>query len=156
MIATLMEKVGREGSITVEDGKKLQHEIEYIEGMNIDQGFLSPDFITNLKNQKCEFDDCAVLVTDEKISRPQQILNILNYVMTENTPLLIIAEDIEGDALKTLISNRLQNNMKVCAIKAPLFGENRKKKLEDIAIITGAQYYSKDIGLELEHANEGI
>ena len=147
-----MEKVGREGSISVEDGKKLEHEIEYVEGLNLDNGYLSPYFVTNPKNMKVEFEDCLVFVTSDKISRPQQILPILEHAMQSGSPLLLIAEDIEGDALQTLISNRLQNSFKVCAVKAPGFGDNRKARLADIATCLGANYFTKDLGMELEEA----
>ncbi|XP_077252747.1 chaperonin CPN60-2, mitochondrial-like isoform X1 [Tasmannia lanceolata] len=150
LIAKAMEKVGKEGVITIADGKTLYNELEVVEGMKLDRGYISPYFITNHKNQKCELDDPLILTYEKKISSINAVVKLLELALKTQRPLLIIAEDIESDALATLILNKLRAGIKVCAIKAPGFGENRKAYLQDLAILTGGQVITEDLGMNLE------
>eukprot|EP00741_Cyanophora_paradoxa_P008248 tig00001269_g7978.t1 len=150
MIANAMERVGKEGVITVADGKTLENELEVVEGMKFDRGYISPYFITNNKNQKVEFENPLILISEKKISGLQSILPILEMVVKVNRPLLIISEDVESEALATLVVNKLRGGLKVCAVKAPGFGDNRKANLQDIAVLTGGQVVSEDVGLDLD------
>ncbi|MCO5595900.1 hypothetical protein L7F22_049951 [Adiantum nelumboides] len=150
LIARAMEKVGKDGVITVADGKTLYNELEVVEGMKLDRGYISPYFINNAKTQKCELDNPTILIFDKKISGLNSIMPVLELVMKEQRPLLIVAEDVESEALATLIVNKLRASLKVCAIKAPGFGENRKASLLDLATLTGGQLISEDVGLKLE------
>lgn len=152
LLATLMEKVGEHGTITVADGKTLQHEIEFVEGMKFDRGFISPYFVTDTKTQKCELDNPLILLVDKKISSIQSILPLLEHAMKANKPLLLICEDVESEALATLVLNKLRGGLKVCAVKAPAFGDNRKAIMNDIAILTNGTVVSEEIGLTLEKA----
>lgn len=156
LIAKAMEKVGKEGVITVEDGTTLNDQLELVEGMKFDRGYISAYFATDPKSQKCEFENPLVLVTDGKITSMNEIMPILQIVFNKpkQQPLLIIAEDVEGDALATLVVNRLRAGAKVCAVKAPGFGDHRKNNLQDIAILTGATLISEDLGLKLEKPSE--
>jgi len=149
LIADAMEKVGNEGVITVTDGKTLHNEIEVIEGMKFDNGFISRYFVTNSKTQKVEYDDPLLLITDQKISSITSILPLLEYISTHHKKLVIIAENVEGDALATLILNRLRG-LPVVAVKAPGFGDNRKANLQDLAVLTGGEVISEDVGLKLD------
>ena len=150
LIATAMEKVGKEGVITVQDGKTLSDELEVVEGMKFDRGFISPYFMTDTKTMKVEMDDPAILLYDSKISTIQSILPILEPIAKEGRNLLIIAEDVDGEALSTLILNKLRGGLKVCAVKAPGFGDNRKNTLADLATLTGATLISQETGQKLE------
>lgn len=150
LIATAMEKVGKEGVITVQDGKTLSDELEVVEGMRFDTGFISPYFATDNKAMKVEMDDPAILLYDSKISTIQSLLPILEPIAKEGRSLLIIAEDIDGEALSTLILNKLRGGLKVCAVKAPGFGDNRKNTLADLATLTGATLVSQETGQKLE------
>lgn len=150
LIARAMERVGKEGVITVSDGKTLENELEVVEGMKFDRGYISPYFITDAKAMKCELDDPFVLIAEKKISQLQPLLPILEASMKSQRPLLIIGEDVESEALATLIVNKLRAGIKVCAVKAPGFGDNRKANLQDIAVLTGGQVISEDLGLKLE------
>lgn len=152
IIAEAMEKVGKEGVITVEDGKSLKNELDVVEGMQFDRGYLSPYFITNPDKQVAVLDNPYVLLHDQKISNIRDLLPILEQVAKAGRPLLIITEDLEGEALATLVVNSLRGILKVCAVKAPGFGDRRKATLEDIAILTGGTLITKDIGLSLEKA----
>lgn len=145
-----MEKVGREGTITVSDGKTVADELDIVEGMKFDRGYISPYFITDAKAQKVEFENAFVLTVEKKVSTVASILPILEAVMKSQRPLLIIAEDVESEALATLVVNKLRLGIKVCAVKAPGFGDRRKANLEDISIMTGAQLVSSDLGMKLE------
>lgn len=145
-----MEKVGREGTITVSDGKTVADELDIVEGMKFDRGYISPYFITDAKAQKVEFENALVLTVEKKVSTVASILPILEAVMKSQRPLLIIAEDVESEALATLVVNKLRLGIKVCAVKAPGFGDRRKANLEDISIMTGAQLVSSDLGMKLE------
>lgn len=151
LIARAMEKVGKEGVITVVEGKTLYNELEVVEGMKLDRGFISPYFITNAKTQKSELDDPLILMYDKRISGLTPILPLLEMVFKDQRPLLIVAEDVEGEALATLIVNKLRGGVKVSAIKAPGFGENRKANLQDLATLTGGQLVSEELGLKLEN-----
>ena len=152
IIAEAMEKVGKEGVITVEDGKSLKNELDVVEGMQFDRGYLSPYFITNPDKQVAVLENPYILVHDQKISNIRDLLPILEQVAKAGRPLLIICEDLEGEALATLVVNSLRGILKVCAVKAPGFGDRRKATLEDIAILTGGTLVTKDIGLTLDKA----
>ncbi|CAM6022507.1 unnamed protein product [Sphagnum balticum] len=150
LIARAMEKVGKDGVITVSDGKTLYNELEVVEGMKLDRGYISPYFVTNAKTQKVELENPVILVHEKKISSLNSIIPVLELVVQDQRPLLIVAEDVESEALATLIVNKLRGGVKVCAIKAPGFGENRKANLQDLAVVTGGQLISEDLGLKLE------
>jgi chaperonin GroEL len=152
LIAKAMQKVGNEGVITVEDGNTLEDQLEIVEGMRFDRGYISPYFMTDPKTQKCILENPLVLVCDSKISSTQDIIPALSYAFeTARRPILIIAEDVEAEALSTLVLNRVRSGAKICAVKAPGFGDHRKNNLQDISILTGAQLVSKDLGLKLEN-----
>jgi len=150
MIAKAMQKVGNEGVITVEEAKSLDTEVDIVEGMQFDRGYLSPYFVTNPEKMTAELEDAYVLLHEKKLSGLQAMLPVLEAVVQTGKPLLIIAEDIEGEALATLVVNRLRGGLKVAAVKAPGFGDRRKAMLEDIAILTGGQLISDDLGMKLE------
>ncbi|MGR9108722.1 MAG: chaperonin GroEL, partial [Gammaproteobacteria bacterium] len=152
IIAEAMEKVGKEGVITVEEGKSLQNELDVVEGMQFDRGYLSPYFINNQENQRAELEDPYILLHDKKVSNIRDLLPLLEAVAKSGSQLLIVAEDVEGEALATLVVNTLRGIVKVCAVKAPGFGDRRKAMLEDIAILTGATVISEEVGLSLEKA----
>ena len=151
-IADAMEKVGKEGVITVEEGSGLDNELEVVEGMQFDRGYLSPYFINNQQNQTSELDKPVILLCDKKISNIREMLPLLEGVAKAGRPLLVIAEDLEGEALATLVVNRLRGGLKVAAVKAPGFGDRRKAMLQDIAILTGGTVISDEVGLSLEKA----
>merc|ERR1712190_550367 len=150
MISEAFEKVGKDGTITVQDGKTMEHELEVVEGMKFDRGYISPYFITNMKAQKVELENPLILFYDKKISSVQTILPILEHVAKVQKPLLIVAEDIDGEALALLIVNKLRGGLKVAAVKAPGFGDNRKAMLMDMAILTGAEMITEETGAKLE------
>jgi len=152
IIAEAMEKVGKEGVITVEDGTSLQNELDVVEGMQFDRGYLSPYFINNQQSQSAELDAPYILLHDKKISNIRELLPVLEGVAKAGKPLLIVAEDVEGEALATLVVNTIRGIVKVCAVKAPGFGDRRKAMLQDIAILTGATVISEEVGLSLEKA----
>src|SRR5213083_952133 len=149
-LAKAMAKVGNEGVITVEEAKSLETELDIVEGMQFDRGYISPYFITNADKMRVEFDDAYVLICEKKLSGLQELLPLLEAVVQTSKPLVIIAEDIEGEALATLVVNKLRGGLKVAAVKAPGFGDRRKAMLEDIAILTGAQAISEDLGIKLD------
>ena len=153
-IADAMQKVGNEGVITVEENKGLDTETEVVEGMQFDRGYLSPYFITNADKMVAELEDCLVLLHEKKLSSLQPMVPLLETVIQSGKPLLIIAEDVEGEALATLVVNKLRGGLKIAAVKAPGFGDRRKAMLQDIAILTGGQVISEDLGMKLE--NVGI
>ena len=150
-LARAMEKVGNDGVITVEDAKGLETELDVVEGMQFDRGYLSPYFVTNAEKMSCEFENPFVLLYDQKISNLQPLIPVLEAVVQSGRALLIIAEDIEGEALATLVVNRIRGGLKVCAVKAPGFGDRRKAMLEDIAILTGGQVISEELGMKIEN-----
>ena len=152
IIAEAMEKVGKEGVITVEEGSGLDNELDVVEGMQFDRGYLSPYFVTNQQNMSAELEDPYILVHDKKISNIRDLLPVLEAVAKAGRPLLIIAEDVEGEALATLVVNSLRGIVKVAAVKAPGFGDRRKAMLQDIAILSGATMISEEVGLALEKA----
>ena len=152
-LAKAMEKVGNEGVITVEDAKGLDTELDVVEGMQFDRGYLSPYFVTNPDKMICEYDAPFILLYEKKISNLQPLIPVLEAVMQSGKALVIVAEDIEGEALATLVVNRLRGGLKVCAVKAPGFGDRRKAMLEDIAILTGGQVISAEVGIKLEDVN---
>ena len=151
MIARAMEKVGNEGVITVEEAKSLETELDVVEGMQFDRGYLSPYFVTNADKMAVELDDPYILLFEKKLSSLQAMLPVLEAVVQSNRPLLIVAEDVEGEALATLVVNKLRGGLKVAAVKAPGFGDRRKAMLEDIAVLTGGQVVSEDLGIKLEN-----
>ncbi|HET6838923.1 MAG TPA: chaperonin GroEL, partial [Bradyrhizobium sp.] len=150
MIAQAMQKVGNEGVITVEENKSLETEVDIVEGMKFDRGYLSPYFVTNGEKMTAELEDVYVLLHEKKLSGLQAMLPVLEAVVQSGRPLLIIAEDVEGEALATLVVNRLRGGLKVAAVKAPGFGDRRKAMLEDIAVLTGGQVISDELGMKLE------
>ncbi|MCW5724656.1 MAG: chaperonin GroEL [Maricaulaceae bacterium] len=153
MIAKAMEKVGNEGVITVEEAKSLETELDVVEGMQFDRGYLSPYFITNADKMQAELEEPFILLHEKKLSSLQPMLPILESVVQSGRPLLIIAEDVEGEALATLVVNKLRGGLKIAAVKAPGFGDRRKAMLEDIAVLTGGQVISEDLGIKLENVS---
>jgi len=153
MIAEAMQKVGNEGVITVEEAKTAETELEVVEGMQFDRGYLSPYFVTNPDKMVAELDDAYILLHEKKLSNLQALLPVLEAVVQSSKPLLIIAEDVEGEALATLVVNKLRGGLKIAAVKAPGFGDRRKAMLEDIAILTGGQVISEDLGIKLENVS---
>jgi chaperonin GroEL len=151
MIAEAMQKVGNEGVITVEEAKSLDTELDVVEGMQFDRGYLSPYFVTNAEKMIAELEDPYILIHEKKLSNLQQLLPVLEAVVQSGKPLLIIAEEVEGEALATLVVNKLRGGLKVSAVKAPGFGDRRKAMLEDIAVLTGGQTVSEDLGIKLEN-----
>src|SRR6202451_3019875 len=151
MIAEAMQKVGNEGVITVEPAKSLETELDVVEGMQFDRGYLSPYFITNAEKMLAELEDPHILIHEKKLSSLNELLPLLEAVVQTGKPLVIIAEDIEGEALATLVVNKLRGGLKVAAVKAPGFGDRRKAMLQDIAILTGGQAISEDLGIKLEN-----
>jgi len=150
-LAEAMEKVGNEGVITVEEAKTANTELEVVEGMQFDRGYLSPYFVTNQDKMRVEFDDPYILIHEKKLSNLQAMLPVLEAVVQSGKPLLIIAEDVEGEALATLVVNKLRGGLKIAAVKAPGFGDRRKAMLEDIAVLTGGTVISEDLGIKLEN-----
>ncbi|MFO1184361.1 MAG: chaperonin GroEL [Bauldia sp.] len=155
-IAEAMQKVGNEGVITVEESKALEFELETVEGMQFDRGYLSPYFITNAEKMVCELEDPYILLHEKKLSNLQAMLPVLEAVVQSGRPLLIISEDVEGEALATLVVNKLRGGLKVAAVKAPGFGDRRKAMLEDIAVLTAGQVISEDLGIKLENVTLGM
>ncbi len=153
-IAEAMDKVGKEGVITVEEAKNFAFEVDVVEGMQFDRGYLSPYFVTNSEKMITELDNPYILLVDKKISNLQQFVSLLERTMQNNRPLLIIAEDVEGEALASLVVNKLRGGLKVAAVKAPGFGDRKKAMLEDIAVLTGGQVISEDLGMSLENVTE--
>ena len=151
MIAEAMQKVGNEGVITVEEAKSLETELDVVEGMQFDRGYLSPYFVTNAEKMIAELENPYILIHEKKLSGLQAMLPLLEAVVQSGRPLLIVAEDVEGEALATLVVNKLRGGLKVAAVKAPGFGDRRKAMLEDIAILTGGQVISEDLGIKLEN-----
>src|SRR5207244_1286513 len=151
MIAKAMQKVGNEGVITVEEAKGLSTELEVVEGMQFDRGYLAPYFITNVEKMFAELEDPYILLHEKKLPGVQALLPLLEAVVQSGRPLLIVAEDIEGEALATLVVNKLRGGLKVAAVKAPGFGDRRKAMLEDIAVLTGGQVISDDLGIKFEN-----
>src|SRR5262245_29393994 len=152
LIAQAMDKVGKEGVITVEDGSGLENELDVVEGMQFDRGYLSPYFINNQQSMQAELDDPFILLHDKKISNVRELLPVLEGVAKAGKPLLIVAEEVEGEALATLVVNTIRGIVKVCAVKAPGFGDRRKAMLEDMAVLTGGTVISEEVGLQLEKA----
>jgi chaperonin GroEL len=156
MIAEAMQKVGNEGVITVEEAKALDTEVEIVEGMQFDRGYLSPYFITNAEKMVADLEDAYILLHEKKLSGLQAMLPVLEAIVQSGKPLLIVAEDVEGEALATLVVNKLRGGLKVAAVKAPGFGDRRKAMLEDIAILTGGQLISEDLGIKLENVTTAM
>ena len=150
IIAEAMEKVGNDGTITVEEAKSIETHLEVVEGMQFDKGYLSPYFVTDSESMECVLEDCYVLIHEKKISNLQDLLPLLEQIAKSGKPLLIIAEDVEGEALATLVVNKIRGTFQACAVKAPGFGDRRKAMLEDIAILTGGLSFTEDLGRSLE------
>jgi len=155
-LADAMKKVGNEGVITVEEAKSLETELDVVEGMQFDRGYISPYFVTNADKMRVEMDDPYILINEKKLSGLQELLPLLEAVVQAGKPLLIIAEDVEGEALATLVVNKLRGGLKVAAVKAPGFGDRRKAMLQDIAILSGGQAISEDLGIKLENVTVGM
>ncbi|HUC47304.1 MAG TPA: chaperonin GroEL, partial [Hyphomicrobiaceae bacterium] len=153
MIAEAMEKVGKEGVITVEEAKSLSTELDVVEGMQFDRGYISPYFVTNAEKMVAELEDASILIHEKKLTGLQPLLPVLEAVVQTGKPLLIIAEEVEGEALATLVVNKLRGGLKVAAVKAPGFGDRRKAMLEDIAVLTNGQVISEDLGIKLENVS---
>ena len=151
IIADAMDKVGKDGTITVEEAKSIQTSLEVVEGMQFDKGYLSPYFTTNQENLEAVLEDAYVLIHEKKISSLQDLLPLLQTVSKTSKPLLLIAEDIEGEALAALVVNKIRGTLNVCAVKAPGFGDRRKAMLEDIAVLTGGKCITEDLGVKLEN-----
>ena len=151
LLAEAMDKVGKDGVITVDEGKSLKTEVEWVEGMQLDRGYLSPYFVTNPQQMQCVLEDCYVLVFEKKISSVKDIVPLLEAVVNAGKPLLIVSEEVDGEALATLVINRLRGTFQVCAVKAPGYGDRRKAMMEDIAIITGATAVFENLGMKLEN-----
>ena len=150
ILADALLKVGKDGVITVEEGRQVSTEVELVEGMQFERGFLSPHFVTNDDDQDCVFENCKILIFEEKISSAKMLVPVLEEISKSGAPLLIIAEDVEGEALATLVVNKLRGIVKACAVKAPGYGDRRKAMLEDIAVLTGGKAIFKDLGIKLE------
>ena len=153
MLAEAMEKVGKDGVITIEEGKSLETEVRLVEGMQFDKGFISPYFVTDAASRECELEEPRILIHEKKISAVQDLVPVLEKVSQAGESLLVIAEDIEGEALATLVVNKLRGTLKVCAVKAPGFGDRRKAMLEDIAMLTGGRALFEDLGIKLENVS---
>lgn len=156
IIAGIFDKLGANGTITVADGKTLETEVEYVEGLKWDRGYISPYFVTDPKTSKVEFENAFVLLVDKKVSTIQSILHFLEHAMQAGRPLLLVAEDVESEALATLIVNKLRGGLKVAAVKSPGFGDNRRNTMQDIAIATGAQFISEEVGVQLDTAEVSV
>src|SRR6187402_3639557 len=150
IIADAMDKVGKDGTITVEEAKSIETTLDVVEGMQFDKGYLSPYFVTNAESMEAKQEDAYILIYEKKISNLKDLLPLLEKVAKTGKPLLIIAEDVEGEALATLVVNKLRGTINVCAVKAPGFGDRRKAMCEDIAILTGGKFISEDLGVKLE------
>src|ERR1700694_4306446 len=150
-LADAMKKVGNEGVITVEEAKSLETELEVVEGMQFDRGYISPYFVTNADKMRVEMDDAYILINEKKLSQLNELLPLLEAVVQSGKPLVIVAEDVEGEALATLVVNRLRGGLKVAAVKAPGFGDRRKAMLQDIAVLTGGQAISEDLDIKMEN-----
>ena len=153
LISGIFDKLGPNGTITVSEGKSLETEVEYVEGLKWDRGYVSPYFVTDAKTSKVEFQNAAILLVDKKVSSVQQILPFLESCMQNQKPLLLVAEDVESEALATLVVNKLRGGLKIAAVKSPGFGDNRRNTMQDIAIATGATFMSEDVGQKLEDAD---
>jgi len=153
IIADAMDKVGKDGTITVEEAKSIETTLDVVEGMQFDKGYLSPYFVTNAETMECRLEDAYILIYEKKISSLKDLLPVLEKVAKVGKPLLIIAEEVEGEALATLVVNKLRGTLNVCAVKAPGFGDRRKAMCEDIAILTGGKFLSEDLGIKLESLN---
>src|SRR5204863_2666702 len=151
LMADAFEKVGKDGVITVEEGKTSETVLEFVEGMQFDKGYISPYFITNPTEMKCEFEDALILIYEKKINNVRDLLPLLEKVAQSAKPLLIISEDVESEALAMLVVNKLRGYLNVCAVKAPGFGDRRKAMLGDIAVLTGGTLISEDLGIQLEN-----
>jgi chaperonin GroEL len=151
MIAEAMEKVGKEGVITVEEAKSMESTLDVVEGMQFDRGYLSPYFVTDAERMECILEDAFILIHEKKISNMKELLPVLEQVARQGKPMLVVAEDIDGEALATLVVNKLRGTLQVCAVKAPGFGDRRKEMLKDIAVLTGGQAITEDLGLKLEN-----
>lgn len=150
LIASIFDRLGSHGTITVAEGKSTETEVEYVEGLKWDRGYISPYFVTDQKTAKCVFENPAILLVDKKISSLQALLPFLEACVQQKLPLLIIAEDVESEALSTLVVNKLQGRIQVACVKSPGFGDNRRNSMQDIAIATGATFICEDLGQTLE------
>src|SRR5439155_12552879 len=152
MIADAMDKVGKDGTITVEEAKSVETTLEVVEGMQFDKGYISPYFVTEKENMEAVLEDAFILLYDKKLSNMKDLLPVLEKIAQKGKPMLIVAEDIEGEALATLVVNKLRGTLAVCAVKAPGFGDRRKAIMEDIAVLTGGKVITEELGIKLENA----
>src|SRR5436309_10816612 len=150
-IAEAMDKVGKDGTITVEEAKSVETTLEVVEGMQFDKGYISPYFVTEKENMEAVMEDCYVLLYEQKLSNMKDLLPILEKIAQRGKPMMIVSEDVEGEALATLVVNKLRGTLSVCAVKAPGFGDRRKAMMEDIAVLTGGKVISEDLGIKLEN-----
>jgi chaperonin GroEL len=155
-LAGIFDKLGANGTITVSDGKTLETEVEYVEGIKWDRGYTSPYFITDTKKSKCEFQKPLLLLVDKKVSSIQSLMKFLEFAGQNKRPIVIVAEDVDGDAIANLIFNRLKGTIQVCCVKSPGFGDNRKNTMQDIAVATGATFISEEVGLELDDVDVDV
>src|SRR5689334_13853534 len=151
ILAEAMEKVGKEGVITVEEAKSMETTLDVVEGMQFDRGYLSPYFVTDAERMEAVLEDCFILIHEKKISSMKDLLPVLEQVAKSNRPLLIVAEEVDGEALATLVVNKLRGTLQVCSVKAPGFGDRRKEMLKDLAVLTGGQCITEDLGIKLEN-----
>jgi chaperonin GroEL len=151
LLSEAMEKVGKEGVITVEEAKSAETNLDVVEGMQFDRGYLSPYFVTDAERMEAVLEDCYILINEKKVSNMKDLLPVLEAIARQQKPLLIIAEDVEGEALATLVVNKLRGTLSACAVKAPGFGDRRKEMLKDIAVLTGGQVIAEELGLKLEN-----
>lgn len=156
ILAGIFDKLGPSGTITVQDGKALTTEVEYVEGIKWDRGYISHYFVTDSKTSKTEFRNPLILLADKKISNIQTILKFLEFAGQNKRPILIVAEDVDGDAITNLVLNKLRGTLQVCCVKSPGFGDNRRNTMMDIAMATGAQFISDDVGLDLEEVDVDV
>lgn len=153
ILSGIFEKLGPSGTITVQDGKALETEVEYVEGVKWDRGYISHYFVTDAKTSKAEFKNPLILLCDKKVSSIQSILKFLEHASQHKRPIVIVAEDVDGDAITNLVLNKMRGTLQVCCVKSPGFGDNRRNTMQDIALATGAQFISEEVGLDLDEVD---
>jgi len=156
ILAGIFEKLGPAGTITVQDGKALETEVEYVEGIKWDRGYVSHYFVTDTKTSKCEFRNPLILLVDKKVSNIQQILKFLEFAGQNKRPIVIVAEDVDGDAITNIVLNKLRGTIQVACVKSPGFGDNRRNTMQDIALATGAQFISEEVGLDIDEVEVDV
>jgi len=156
LLGELFDRVGHTGAITVEEGRTLNHEIEFVEGLKFDRGYQSPYFSTNPKNNTCELENPLILFANSKVSNIQQLLKFLEFSMSQNRPLLIVSEEVESEPLTALILNRLKGNLRICCVKSPAFGDNRKNQMQDMAVLCNGTVIDNEVGLNFENCETDV